>query len=312
MYLVTGGAGFIGSNIVEELLRMGKKVRILDNFSSGRMENIALFRKDIELLEGSVTDPEMCLKATSGVKVVFHEAAVASVPKSVADPVATNEVNLTGSLNILNACRKNGVGKFVFASSSAIYGDDPELPKRENMLPKPISPYALHKLAVEYYNRLFFSLYGLETISLRYFNVFGPRQDPRSDYAAVIPKFINMMLAGKSPTIYGDGRQTRDFIYVKDVVRANILASESKEASGEIINVAGGKDIDLLDLVNDLNAVLKSELKPVFLPAQPGDVPKSVASTEKMKNVLNFLPEHDFKSGLKNTVEYYSEVLAFN
>ncbi|MBF0544828.1 MAG: SDR family oxidoreductase [Candidatus Riflebacteria bacterium] len=309
-FLVTGGAGFIGSNIVEELLLGGKSVRVLDDFSSGKKANLLPFQSDVELIEGSVQDIDKCREAVKDVEVVFHQAAIPSVPKSISNPILTHGINLTGSLNVLTACKEMGVRRLVFASSSAIYGDAPELPKCEDMFPKPISPYALHKLSVEHYNRLFSSLYGLEAVSLRYFNVFGPRQDPKSEYAAVIPKFISMMLSGKAPTIYGDGKQTRDFIYVKDVAKANLKAAYAKVSHGEVINIARGGEIDLLTLIKDLNSVLGTKFEPVFCPAQLGDIPKSTASIEKMKRILDFSPIFDFKSGLAQTVKFYHEAHA--
>ena len=224
-YLVTGGAGFIGSNLVAKLVRTGKKVRVLDNFSTGKLGNLSEFGSKVEVLKGDIRDLKTARRAVKGIKYVFHEAALPSVPRSVADPLTSNEVNIGGILNMLVASRDEGVERFIFASSSSVYGDTPVLPKKEDMLPAPLSPYAVHKLTGEHYCRIFFTLYGLKTFALRYFNVFGPRQDPASHYAAVIPLFLSAIRANKSPTIYGDGNQTRDFTFVDDVVSANICCS---------------------------------------------------------------------------------------
>lgn len=303
--LVTGGAGFIGSHLVEELVRRGDHVRVLDNFSAGKRENLEPWSKQIEVQEGDVRNPFDCIRATRDIDIVFHEAAVASVPRSVSDPWGTNQINLDGTLQMLLASRENRVRRLVLASSSAIYGDAPGLPKLETMLPCPISPYALHKLGSEYHCQLFTRLYGVETVALRYFNVFGPRQDPKSEYAAVIPKFITRMLGGQAPTINGDGKQTRDFIYIKDVVSANLRAAEASEAVGQVINVARGESSDLLDLVKTLNSVIGSSFTPLFAPAQSGDVRDSRASIERMKTCLSFTPAHSFADGLAQTVEWY-------
>jgi UDP-glucose 4-epimerase len=304
-YLVTGGAGFIGSHIVEELIRRGKRVRVLDNFSTGKRENIAPFQKDLELVEGDLRNPDDCRKAVAGVTYILHQGAIPSVPRSVADPFLTNASNIDGSLNLLLAARDAKVKRLVFASSSAIYGDAPELPKRENMMPNPMTPYALQKLTPEYYNRMFFDLYKFETVSLRYFNVYGPRQDPKSDYAAVIPKFITRMLNGKQPTIFGSGKQSRDFTYVADIANANILAASAPDAAGEIINIACGTSFDLLKLVSTINEVLGTRLEPQFLPPAPGDIKDSVADVTKARNLLDFKPRFTFAEGLAKTIAWY-------
>lgn len=307
--LVTGGAGFIGSHIVSGLLDRGIGVRVLDDLSSGKRENLAPWLDRIEFIEGNICSDADCRKAVDGVDTVFHQAAIASVPRSVAEPERTHDVNVNGSLKLLVAARDAGVRRFVFASSSAIYGDDPEQPKRETMKPCPISPYGLHKLTVEYYLRLFHRLYGLETVALRYFNVFGPRQDPKSEYAAVIPKFITRMLQGLAPTVFGDGKQTRDFIYVGEIARANILAADAADAPGKIVNVAGGGRIDLLQLIATLNDVLGTQMMPVMVPPQPGDVRDSSADISKANDVLNFAPQTSFAEGLRRTVAWYREHL---
>lgn len=307
--LVTGGAGFIGSHIVSGLLDRGIGVRVLDDLSSGKRENLAPWLERIEFIEGNICSDADCRKAVDGVDTVFHQAAIASVPRSVAEPERTHDVNVNGSLKLLVAARDAGVRRVVFASSSAIYGDDPEQPKRETMKPCPISPYGLHKLTVEYYLRLFHRLYGLETVALRYFNVFGPRQDPKSEYAAVIPKFITRMLHGLAPTVFGDGKQTRDFIYVGEIARANILAAEAVAAPGRIINVAGGGRIDLLQLIATLNEILGTQMMPVMAPPQPGDVRDSSADISIAGDVLNFVSQTSFAEGLRRTVEWYREHL---
>lgn len=308
--LVTGGAGFIGSHLVQALLADGWRVRVLDDFSSGRRENLAAAGGEVEVCEGDVRDAAACRRSVAGVEVVFHQAAIPSVPRSVADPVGTHAVNLTGTVQLLTAAREAGVRRLIFASSSAIYGNDPELPKRETLPPAPMSPYAAQKLGSENYLRVFAALRSLETVALRYFNVFGPRQDPASEYAAVIPRFVTRMLRGQAPTIYGDGRQTRDFIYVGEVARANVLAATAPAASGQVVNVAGGNRIDLLALVDTLNGVLGTTLAPVFAPAQAGDVRDSVADIARAREVLGFEPRLSFADGLRETVAWYRQAMA--
>jgi len=303
-FLVTGGAGFIGSHIVEELLKRGEKVRVLDNFSTGKRENIAPFLKEIELIEGDIRNPEVVKKAMKGVNYVLHQAALPSVFRSIKDPLTTNEVNVLGTLNILMAAKEARVKKIVYASSSSVYGDTPSLPKREDMQPSPLSPYALSKLAGEEYSRLFTSLYGLEIISLRYFNVFGPRQDPTSQYAAVIPKFISSLLKGERPTIYGDGEQSRDFTYVSNVVSANLLATASKVKKG-IFNIACGKRITVNELVKGLNGIMNMDIEPLYTHPRPGDVRHSQADISRAGKVLGYKVEVNFEEGLKKTVEWF-------
>ncbi|MBI4715913.1 MAG: SDR family oxidoreductase, partial [Nitrospirae bacterium] len=260
MYLVTGGAGFIGSHIVEALRERGDRVRVLDNFSTGKRGNLPVTTPLLEILEGDFRDPETCRRAMAGVTYVLHQGALPSVPRSIADPLTSHEVNVTGTLNLLIAARDAGVRRFVFASSSSVYGDTPTLPKHEEMIPNPMSPYALNKLAGEYYCRIFHRLYGLSTVALRYFNVFGPRQDPTSQYSAVIPKFISALMAGKAPVIYGDGEQSRDFTYVEDCVRANLLACEADDAaSGEAINAACNRRTTLNELFRVIQAAVGTE-----------------------------------------------------
>ncbi len=303
-FLVTGGAGFIGSHIVEELLKGGEKVRVLDNFSTGKRENIAPFLKEIELIDGDIRNPEVVKKAMKGVDYVLHQAALPSVSRSIKDPITTNEVNVLGTLNILMAAKEAEAKKIVYASSSSVYGDTPQLPKREDAGVSPLSPYALSKLAGEEYSRLFTSLYGLEIVILRYFNVFGPRQDPTSQYAAAIPKFISSMLKGKRPTIYGDGEQSRDFTYVLNVVNANLLAITSKTKEG-IFNIACGERIAVNELVKNLNGIMNTDIKPLHTNPRPGDVRHSQAVISKAKEALGYKVEVDFEEGLRKTVDWF-------
>lgn len=303
-YLVTGGAGFIGSHIVEELVKREERVRVLDNFSTGKKENIAPFLEEIELIEGDIRDSEIVKKAVKEIDYVLHQAALPSVPRSIKDPVTTNEVNVLGTLNILMAAKEGGVKKIVYASSSSVYGDTPNLPKREDTVTSPLSPYALSKLAAEEYSKLFSSLYGLEAIILRYFNVFGPRQDPTSQYAAVIPKFIASMLKGERPTIYGDGEQSRDFTYVSNVVSANLLAITSKIKEG-VFNIACGKRITVNELVKSLSKIIDTDIEPLHTNPRPGDVRHSQADISKAKKALGYRIEVDFEKGLKRTVDWF-------
>lgn len=307
-FLVTGGAGFIGSHIVEKLLRRRHFVRVLDNFSSGKEENLSFTgeltsSRAYELIRGDIRDKDTCLKATRTIDFVLHQAALRSVPKSLDNPKEYNEVNIQGTLNMLEACRQNKVKTFVFASSSSIYGEVKKFPERESDLPRLISPYALTKLTGEYYCRIFSEIYGLKTVSLRYFNVFGPRQSLDDEYAVVIPKFISCMLADEPPPIYGTGRQSRDFTFVGNVVEANIRAT--RKGKGGIFNVASGRDYSILDLVKILNRIMEKNIKPILLPPRPGDVFKTLADLTQAKKILGFKPKIDFVEGLKLTVEYF-------
>ena len=315
LYLVTGGAGFIGSNIVEELLRRNQKVRILDNFSTGKRENITRVKEileseninnleKLEVVEGDIRSYHIVREAIEGVDFILHQAALPSVPRSVKDPLTSNEVNVVGTLNILNAAKEIKVKRIVYASSSSVYGDLEVLPKTEDMLPKPLSPYAVSKLAAEKYCQVFTNLYGLETIVLRYFNVFGPRQDPNSQYSAVIPKFIKMIKEGTSPTVFGDGKQSRDFTYVRNVVDANLLACKknTEELSGEVFNAAFGKRITINELVNSINDILKTNTKPDYKEPRPGDVKHSLSNIGKIRQLLDYEPEVDFFEGLKRVI----------
>lgn len=304
-YLVTGGAGFIGSHLVHALVERGERVRVLDDFSTGRRQNLRDVMEQIELVEGSLADPKAVERAVVGVNCILHQGAKPSVPRSIQDPLGTHEANATGTLNLLVAARGAGVSRIVYASSSSIYGDTPTLPKEERMLPEPRSPYAVSKLSAELYCRAFHGVHGLETVSLRYFNVFGPRQDPSSEYAAVIPKFIMAMLAGQPPTIFGDGKQSRDFTYVTDVVEANLRATQVSRASGAAINVACGEGHTLLQLVSLLNEILGTDLEPIFGPPRQGDVRHSVASTLLASELLDFEARVSFREGLERTVEWF-------
>ncbi len=304
-FLVTGGAGFIGSNLVDALLENGLEVRVLDDFSTGRRENLHHVESRIELIEGDVGNPEICRRAVTGCAGVFHLAAMVSVQKTIAEPARSHYVNLDSTLNLLIAAREAGTRRFVFASSAAIYGNNPELPKIETMRPEPLSPYAVQKNAGEHYLKVFHDLYGLETLALRFFNVFGPRQNPHSDYAAVIPRFIALMLAGKSPTIFGDGHQTRDFIHVSEVVRALVQAGTLNGIGGFTCNVAGGEKTDLIQLVSTINRILGTRIEPTFGPAAPGDVRDSLADIAHARRVLDFTPAITFEEGLRRTIDWY-------
>ena len=304
-YIVTGGAGFIGSHIVEELAQQEHEVVILDNLFSGKVENIQRFlkKKHVTFVQGSITDLPVLKKIFEGADGIFHEGAIASVPRSIADPLATNEANVTGTLNVLLAARDCGVRKVLFASSSSVYGNTPTLPKREDMTPNPLSPYAVSKLSGEHYLKVFSEVYGLKTLSLRYFNVFGPRQDPKSEYAAVIPRFITKILSHESPTIFGDGGQTRDFSFVKDVVQANIRAMES-DAQG-VFNVAYCKRIDLNQLASLIMEITGITVPLVYEPSRTGDVRDSLADITRAQEAFGYAPEFTVKSGMKETIAWY-------
>ena len=304
-YLVTGGAGFIGSHIVERLVRDGHRVRVLDDFSSGKESNLESFRKEIELVRGDIRDAAVVNEATKDVDIVFHEAALGSVPRSVADPLTTHEVNMTGTLNVLLAAREAGVKRVVYASSSSVYGETPVLPKSEDMTPQPLSPYALSKLVGEHYASVFKHIYGFDVVALRYFNIFGPRQDPESQYAAVIPRFITALLEGKSPVVYGDGLQSRDFTYVDNVVEANLLASEADGAGAKAFNVACGGRYTLLDLLAKLKQILGSDIEPIHEAARAGDVKDSQASIAAAQRELGYKVSVGFEEGLHKTAAWY-------
>lgn len=306
--LVTGGAGFIGSHVVERLLKDGFQVRIFDNFSTGRRENLEFAKgagTAVELVEGDLRDLAAVERAVRGVDVVYHQAAMRSVPRSVDDPLGANENNVTGTLHLLDAARRLGVRRVVYASSSSVYGDNPELPKREDQPPAPISPYAVSKAAGEQYARVWTKLYGVETVGLRYFNVFGPRQDPKSEYAAVLPRFILWALRGEVLDVHGDGTQSRDFTYIDNVVEANILAGEAPDASGEAFNVGCGDRTSLLDVIAMLESILGRKVERRHTPSRGGDVPHTMADVSKAKRLMGYTPLVGFAEGFSRTVEYF-------
>jgi len=298
---VTGGAGFIGSNLAEELAT-SNNVIIIDDLSTGKKENIAnlLQRDNVKFIQGSIVDLKLLKESFRGIDFVFHLAALPSVPRSIEDPRATNEVNITGTLNVLLAARDNNVNKVVYTSSSSVYGDTPTLPKSEDMPPNPQSPYALTKMVGEYYCRIFHQIYNLPTICLRYFNVYGPRQDPNSQYAAVIPRFIARVSQGKPPVIYGDGNQTRDFTYIKDAIQANLIAAEDS-ATG-IFNIGRGERISINNLAKTILNIMGKDLQPVYEPPLPGDVRHSLADVSKARKI-GYNPKYDLEAGLKQTIE---------
>jgi nucleoside-diphosphate-sugar epimerase len=304
-YLVTGGAGFIGSHLAEALAARGDTVRVLDNLSSGKKDNLALVIDRVRFIEGDIRDLDTCRQAVEGADHVLHQAALASVPGSIADPLLTDAINIKGTLNLLLAARDAGVKSFVLASSSAVYGDDPGLPKVEGREGRPLSPYAISKLTGEKYVELFHDLFGMKTVALRYFNVFGPRQDPYSQYAAVIPLFISKILKGEPPVIYGDGEQSRDFIYVKNVVQANLLAAESPAAGGEVLNIATGTGVTVNGLLAAVNEVIGADIKPVYADPRTGDIKLSVADVRKARRILDFEPRDSFLDGLRETIAWY-------
>ncbi|RLE03059.1 MAG: LPS biosynthesis protein WbpP [Candidatus Aminicenantes bacterium] len=305
--LVTGGAGFIGSHLVEGLLERGHSVRVVDNFLTGKRENLARVVSKIELVEGDIRDFSLCQEITREIDWVFHQAALPSVPRSVEDPGLSNEINVTGTLNLLIAAREAAVKKFIFASSSSVYGDDQNLPKREDILGQPLSPYAITKRVGEMYCLVFNQLYGLSTICLRYFNIFGPRQDPHSQYAAVIPNFIQRMIESRPPVIFGDGFQSRDFTYVANVVEANIRAAEVTEVEKRIFNIACGQRITVMELVEWINRILGKDIKPVFDPPRPGDIKHSYADISLAQKYLDYQPKVNFEAGLRATIKWYQQ-----
>lgn len=306
-YLVTGGAGFIGSHIATALAERGERVRVLDNLCTGKRANLAHLEGKVDFIEGDLQDRAAVEKALDGVEVVFHQAALASVPRSVAAPLDTNAACVTGTVNLLDAARQAKVKRLVYAGSSSIYGDraGKGTAKSETDLPDPISPYAAAKAAGELYCQAFCATYGLPTVTVRYFNVFGPRQDPNSEYSAVIPKFVMKMLAGERPTIFGDGKQSRDFTYVANVVEGNLRAASAADAPGKTFNIACGESLDLLQLVAAINRVLGTKIEPIFDPPRAGDVRDSLADISQAKAVLGYKPVVDFDEGLRRSIDYY-------
>ncbi len=317
--LVTGGAGFIGSNIIEKLLKQDNFVVCLDNLATGKMSNIEAFtnNKNFRFINGDIRDIKTCEKACKGIDIVLHQAALGSVPRSIKDPVTTNQVNIDGFINMLIAARDNKVKRFVYASSSSVYGDSKELPKHENKIGNPLSPYAVTKSVNELYAKVFGNLYGMETIGLRYFNVFGKNQDPDGAYAAVFPKFISTLIKHKAPVIFGDGTQSRDFTYIANVVQANELAATTSnpDAINTVFNIAYGKSISLNEITSELIKVLSdfdskiNEINPVYGPLRQGDIKDSLASIDKAKRLLGYMPAYNVHDGLKLAVKWYFDCL---
>lgn len=309
LYLVTGGAGFIGSHLCTALVERGARVRVLDNLITGRRANLAHLAGRIEFIEASITDEAATRQAAEGVSVIFHEAAIPSVPRSVKEPQLNHDANVNGTFNVLMAARDAGVKRVVYAASSSAYGETEELPKRETMLPAPLSPYAAAKLVGEYYCQVFTRVYGLETVALRYFNVFGPRQDPTSPYSGVISKFVTSLLSGEAPVIFGDGEQSRDFTYIDNVVDANLRAAEAPAAAGEVMNVAIGERITLNQLLAELQQIIGTNLKANYAETRAGDVRHSLADISKAQRLLGYTPQVGLAEGLQRTVAWYKENL---
>ncbi|HEX4132729.1 MAG TPA: SDR family oxidoreductase [Pirellulales bacterium] len=304
-FLVTGGAGFIGSHIAQALVERGDRVRVLDNLSTGSLDNLKPVADRVELLRGDLTDSKAVAQAVAGVDCIFHQAALASVPLSVERPLDTHTACVTGSVLLLDAARRAGVRRLVYAASSSAYGDTPTSSKRESDLPAPISPYGAAKLAAEYYCQAFAAVMGIETVCLRYFNVFGPRQDPGSPYSAVIPLFLTALLAGRRPTIYGDGQQSRDFTFVSNVVDGNLLAADAPNVSGRVFNIANGRSTSLLELIASLNELLETSVEPIHAPPRAGDVRESLADITLARSLLGYEPRIGFEEGLRRSIEYY-------
>lgn len=307
-YLITGGAGFIGSNIAYRLLEIGDEVRILDNFSTGRRINIDTIEDKIEIIDGDIRDYWTVREAVNDVDYILHQAALPSVPRSVSNPLTSNAVNIDGTINILEAAKQAGVKRVVMASSSSVYGDTPKLPKSEDMATDPLSPYAVTKLTCEKYCKVFYELYRLETVCLRYFNIFGPRQDPNSEYAAVIPKFILSMLRGEAPEVYGDGEQSRDFTFINNAVEANLLATTAENAVGNYYNIACGARFTLNDLLEMLRKIIGCDIQAKYTASRQGDILHSYADISRAVEDMNYDPKVDFSNGLKQTVKWFAEL----
>jgi len=307
-YLVTGGAGFIGSNIVRTLVERGEQVRIIDNLSTGKIENIADILDHVDFINGDIRYIHTVMERMKGIDYVLHQAALPSVPRSIEIPFESNDNNTNGTLNILIAAKENKVKRVVYAGSSSAYGDSPSLPKVETMTPNPLSPYAVNKLTGEYYCTVFSKVYGLETVTLRYFNVFGPRQDPTSYYSAVIPKFIKAIREHKSPTIFGDGEQSRDFSYIENVVEANLLACRAQNVSGEVFNIACGERLSVNKLFSQLKEILATDIKAEYLPPRTGDVKHSLADISKAKKMLGYQIKVPVSDGVRRTVDWFTKV----
>ncbi|MBP8912535.1 MAG: SDR family oxidoreductase [Phycisphaerae bacterium] len=304
-FLVTGGAGFIGSNLCKRLVAEGCFVRVVDNFLTGKRSNLAPILDKIELIEADMGDPEVARSAMQGIDVVLHEGALPSVPRSVDEPDLTHRHCVDATFTLLMAARDAHVKRFVYAASSSAYGDTPTLPKVETMRPEPLSPYAVGKLVGEYYLSVFAKVYGLETISLRYFNVFGPGQDPASQYAAAIPAFVTAILKNRPPTVYGDGEQSRDFTYIDNVVHANLLAARARKTNGEVINVACGEAVTVNAILGQINRLLGRNVKPIYAPARAGDVRHSLADITAARMLIGFKPVVQFQEGLERSIDWY-------
>lgn len=311
-YLVTGGAGFIGSNIVKSLVKHGDEVRVLDNFSTGKRQNLKEVESKVEVIDGDICDFWVALDACRDIDFVLHQAALPSVNRSVENPLTANHVNINGTLTMLECARRNGVKRFLFASSSSVYGDTPTLPKREDMLPAPMSPYAVNKITAEYYLSVYSDLYKMPCVAFRYFNVFGPNQDPNSHYAAVIPKFINALLADEQPTIFGDGLQSRDFTYIDNVVNAIIHVCEMKTIVPGVYNLACGGQYTLNELLKQLNELIGKKISAIFDDARPGDIKHSYADVSKVERVLGIKPTIGFREGLEKTIAFYKREALLN
>jgi nucleoside-diphosphate-sugar epimerase len=309
VYVVTGGGGFIGSHIVEELLRRGETVKVIDNFSTGKRENVAPFKKNAEIIEADIADAKNLSELLKGADYVIHQAAIPSVPKSIIDPVRSHNANVNGTLNVLIACREAGVRRVIYASSSSLYGDSPTLPKHEEMKPNPLSPYGAQKLFGEMYCQVFTKAYGLETVGLRYFNVFGPRQDSTSQYSGVLALFIPAVLQGRRPTIYGDGLQSRDFTYVQNVVVANLLACTVPGAVGQAFNIACGDRITVNSILQQINRIAGKDIAPIYSEPRAGDIKHSQADITRAREHLGYEPKITFEEGLRHTVEWYAQQL---
>ena len=309
VYVVTGGAGFIGSHIVEELLRRNETVRVIDNFSTGKWENVEPFEGGAEIIEADIAEGKNLPRFLKGADFVIHQAAIPSVPKSILDPVRSHHANVNGTLQLLNASREANVKRIVYASSSSVYGDSPTLPKHEGMMPNPLSPYGAQKLFAEIYCQVFSRAYGLETVSLRYFNVFGPRQDSTSQYSGVLALFIPAVLQNKRPTIYGDGLQSRDFTYVQNVVEANLLACTLPGVAGQVFNVACGDRITVNSMLQQINKITGKDIVPIYADPRPGDIKHSQADITRAKEHLEYQPKISFEEGLRNTIGWYRKNL---
>src|SRR5438552_564447 len=310
VYIVTGGGGFIGSHIVEALLRRKETVKVIDNFSTGKRENVEPFKNDAEIIEADLAEVNNLAQLLRGADYVIHQAAIPSVPKSIIDPIKSHQANVNGTLRLLVACREAGVKRVVYASSSSLYGDSPTLPKHEGMIPNPLSPYGAQKLFGEMYCQVFTKAYGLETVSLRYFNVFGPRQDPSSQYSGVLALFIPAVLQGRRPTIYGDGLQSRDFTYVKNVAEANLLACKVPGVGGQVFNVACGDRITVNSMLQQINKITGKDITPIYAEPRSGDIKHSQADITRAKADLGYQPKVSFAEGLRNTIEWYRKNLS--